>query len=375
MSAGHIRNEYGLSHGEFGAVYMLATLGSALTLPHLGRIVDRRNERHVVMIVIPALALASVAMSVSHHITTLVLAIFALRLFGQGMMVHTAMTAMGRWFRAERGRAVALANLGLQAGEATFPSLFVVVLVHVGWRDTWLIAALTLIAFALPLIAWLVRRPRTPRAREAPARHFSVRDWTRSEVIHDSVFWLSLAGIMAPSFIGTTVFFHQVYLVELRGWQAMTFAHAFTVMAITTVVFAIATGVLVDRFSATRLLPGLLLPLVAACFALAQLEAEWGAYLSMGLVGVSYGVSSTLFGALWPEVYGLKHLGAVRAVIVSALVLATALGPGITGALIDLGISLPTQLGAMGLYCLFASAVLLVVSRRIVARNAASAEA
>jgi len=40
----------------------------------------------------------------------LVIAIYLLRLAGQGMMSHTAMTAMGRWFVAERGRAVAVTS-------------------------------------------------------------------------------------------------------------------------------------------------------------------------------------------------------------------------------------------------------------------------
>ena len=40
LSAGNIRAEYNLSHGDFGLLYMLATLASALTLPWLGKIVD-----------------------------------------------------------------------------------------------------------------------------------------------------------------------------------------------------------------------------------------------------------------------------------------------------------------------------------------------
>src|SRR5688572_27946361 len=93
LSAGHVRAEYGLSHGGFGAVYMLATLASALTLPRLGPIVDRYSPRTVALLVIPMLAMAATLMALSHHLTLLVLAIYLLRLFGQGMMVHTAYTA------------------------------------------------------------------------------------------------------------------------------------------------------------------------------------------------------------------------------------------------------------------------------------------
>ena len=70
--------------------------------------------------------------------------------------------------------------------------------------------------------------------------------------------------------------------------------------------------------------------------------------LFMLLLGVSNGFTQTLLGALWPEVYGLANLGGIRAIIVSGMVLSTALGPGITGEFIDLGVPLPIINGGSG---------------------------
>ena len=92
----------------------------------------------------------------------------------------------------------------------------------------------------------------------------------------------------------------------------------------------------------------------------------------MALLGVSYGFSATLFGALWPEIYGVKHLGAVRSVIVAFMVFATAMGPGLTGFLIDLGVPYPAQIMAMGVYSLFAAGMLTMVSRKLAARTRAA---
>ncbi|MHA6645257.1 hypothetical protein [Mesorhizobium sp. A623] len=98
----------------------------------------------------------------------------------------------------------------------------------------------------------------------------------------------------------------------------------------------------VDRFGALRLLPFFLLPLAVASFAVGLITPIWGLYVFMLLVGVSNGFTSTHLGALWPEVYGVENLGGIRAITVSAMVLASAIGPGITGVLTDLGITLPT---------------------------------
>ena len=127
LSSGHIRVEYGLSHGQFGTIYMLATLASAATLTYLGQIVDKRSPRGVTFIIVPILAFACVLMAFSQHIVLLLLAIYLLRLFGQGMMSQNAFTAVGRWFVAQRGRATSLTAIGVNAGEASFPLLFVLV--------------------------------------------------------------------------------------------------------------------------------------------------------------------------------------------------------------------------------------------------------
>ena len=153
--------------------------------------------------------------------------------------------------------------------------------------------------------------------------------------------------MLAPGFIGITIFFHQVYLIELRGWTVEAFAGSYAFMALLTVCFALIGGVLIDRFSSLALLPTLLIPLGFACFLLAWVEQTWGIYAFMAFLGTSYGLSSTLFGAVWPKVYGTRHLGSIRAIVVALMVFATALGPGVTGFLIDYS----AKIMVMGLYC------------------------
>lgn len=370
LSAGEIRAEYGLSHGEFGTIYMLATLGSALTLPWLGRIVDIYPAAKVALIIMPALALGMVGMALSQHIVALVLVIYLLRLFGQGMMTQNALTATGRWFAANRGRAVSLVTLGHNTGEALMPFAFVALIAAIGWRNSWLVMAAVLVVLALPMIFSLVRVEREPASDPVNTSKPAVVDWTRAQVVRDPAFWALLTGVLAPPFIGTTIFFHQIYLVELRGWSLEAFAASFALMSVMTITFALISGALIDRFSALRLLPMFLLPLSLSCFVLGSFSQAWAPFVFMALMGVSYGFSSTLFGSVWPEVYGTKHLGAVRAVVVAIMVFATAAGPGLTGYLIDLGVSYPNQIITMGLYCVAISIVMVITSRHLIARLA-----
>jgi MFS family permease len=102
------QSAFDLSHGEIGRLYMFATLASALCLPFLGRLVDLIPAHKMIALVIPVLAGATLMAGYAPSVTVLVIAIFLLRLFGQGMMTHIALTATGRWFVVERGRAISL---------------------------------------------------------------------------------------------------------------------------------------------------------------------------------------------------------------------------------------------------------------------------
>ncbi|HCY55840.1 MAG TPA: MFS transporter, partial [Oceanicaulis sp.] len=191
------------------------------------------------------------------------------------------------------------------------------------------------------------------------------RQWTRGEVLRDPVFYLLLTGVLAPPFIGTTIFFHQGHFIGLRGYDPLVFASAFPLMAVTTIIFGFVCGALIDRFGTVRILPFFLVPLAIASLSAGLLTPVWGVYLFMFLVGVSYGFTATLLGALWPEVYGVTHLGGIRAIIVSAMVFSTALGPGLTGVLIDQGINLPDQLIFMAGWCVLASLCLWFAARTL----------
>ncbi|MEM1403388.1 MAG: MFS transporter [Pseudomonadota bacterium] len=371
-SIGEWRDAFNLSHGEIGRLYMLATLASALSLPFIGRLVDVFPVHRVIAVVAPTLAGATLLAAYAPSVIVLVFAIYLLRLFGQGMMTHIALTATGKWFDAQRGRAVSLVVLGHQGGEATLPILFASVSIAFGYQAGWISGAVALLTIGLPLTWLAYRQPRTPETSFAAAEEASAmeaRQWRRGEVLRDPIFWILLVGVLAPPFVGTTIFYHQDYFTELRGWPPQFYALSLSVAALTTVIFTLLSGALVDRFRSAALLPFFLLPLGAACWVLSVDGAPQLLYLVMFLLGVAYGLSSTLFGALWPELYGVQHLGAIRSVTVSAMVFATAAGPGITGTFIDRGVSVPAQMVWIGAYCFAAAAAMTAVSFMIMRRR------
>jgi len=74
---------FGLTHGEFGRIYMFATLASALCLPLVGRLVDVVQAHRMIALVVPVLTGAALLAGYASSVPILVVAVFLLRLFGQ----------------------------------------------------------------------------------------------------------------------------------------------------------------------------------------------------------------------------------------------------------------------------------------------------
>lgn len=358
--AGQLKAELAISNGEFGSLYTIGTLASAGMLALAGKLADAISIRWLGAGVIAGLAVTCLAMARVQTPLMLAFVLFGLRFFGQGMSTHTAMTAMGRWFNRKRGRAISIAGLGLPASEALLPPLAVATIAFLGWRETWMLASIMLLLIAAPAFALLLKHERHPTlgpTSSADVDPVDVRhQWTRVEVLRHPLFYALMPGMLAPPFVVTAVFFNQVTLVEIKDWQLGWFAATFPLLAGAHVLAALATGWLVDRFGARRLLSAFLVPLGLATLALAFARSPYVLIFVMMLIGAALGCVSATTGALWPELYGTNHLGAIRSMTTAAVVLSTALAPGLVGVLLDNGLPFETQLLAMALYCLLCAA-------------------
>lgn len=351
--AGAIRAEYGLSNGDWGDAYTFGTLASAATMMAFGSIADRMGAGRLAAIVMAALAVFCLGMALTPAAWALPFLIWGLRFFGQGMLTQTPAVAVARWFRANRGRAISIVFLGVSIGQACFPYLFVTIMAATDWRTAWALAAIVPLLAAAATLA-LLRRERTPQgqARQTEAPGMLGRHWTRGQALRHWLFWATFPGFLAQPIFSTALAFHQVHLTEIKDWSHAGFAALFSVMTAANVAGILATGWAIDRIGAIRVVPLMLAPTAAGYLLLATAESLGGAAWGMALVGLSTGMIGAVNGAYWPEVYGTRSLGAIRALATSVMVFATALGPGVTGRLIDAGVDFRDQLAGMGLLSL-----------------------
>ncbi len=363
-----LRDEIGLTHSGFGALYMAATLTSAVLLVQFGRLVDHYPPERLMILIGAGLTLACVGMATMSSAALLFFVILGLRFFGQGLMSHTSQTLTARWFVATRGRALAISGLGYPIGAALFPLIAVGLSGVIGWRNVWLIAAAAAALIFTPLLISLLARPRQPKGSTpidavAGATGLQGKHWTRGEVVRSALFWMLVPAVMAPAFAQTIVFFLPDVIAEAKGQSLTAITALYPVHSLATVIASFSFGALVDRFSARAVSPYLTLAMMAGFCFLALSGSVAGLAVAMALLGITTGAFAAAHSALWAEMFGTAHIGAIKALAMAALVLGSAIGPGVAGALLDAGVSIEALCWGLAAYSAAASLFFVFVRR------------
>lgn len=335
-----IKATFNLTNTSFGGLYSAMTLLSALVMLMTGRYIDKWRLSRFTIFVFFGFATGCLLIGFANHIVVLAASLFLLRHFGQGLSSHTASTATARAFPHQRGRAVAIIQLGYATTEAVFPLLLVVALGYVSWQGSWLLTAALLLFVILPYQLFLTRYE-PPLDAEAMLAADGSKAAGRRDVLRDKRFYLLLPLYTSAPFLLTGMFFHQLALAEAYQWSLLSLASGFTLYAGAKIVTSLLAGWLIDRFSAIRLFPFICLPLMAAFGVLivpALGQAGGGLYLYMALIGINLGFTGPMSGALWPDLFGAQNLGAIRSMVMSIVIISTAAAPVFFGALIDAGI-------------------------------------
>ena len=117
------------------------------------------------------------------------------------------------------------------------------------------------------------------------------------------------------------------------------------------------TGPLVDKLSATKLFPFYQIPLTAGFLLLALGEGSWVPAVSFALFGFSVGSGGPIKSAIWAELYGVCHLGAIKSMFATFMILSTAASPALFGWILDSSQSAYGLLTSLCLSSLCASAL------------------
>ena len=336
----------GTGPAEIGALYLAATLASAATLILVGHWIDHVRLVHFSAAVVLGLAFACFVTALVSGPLTLFVALYLLRLTGQGLMIHVEATATARTFDAERGQALGITALGLPLALVVFPPLVIASIAAIGWRATYVWMGAVAVLAILPVTQWLLRTfKRAPPGMAKPDGEghkliAGLAGLMRSRYVLTTL----LPALAIWSFHGTAIMFHIATIAAGKGWTAGVVAASYPVMAVASVAGLLLSGQLIDRITARRLFPFVILPMLAGIALMAASDALWALPLAFGLMGLGFGLTTTTMNAVWAELFGVASLGAIRSAAFMFFVFVSGLSPFVFGLTLDIGLSVSATL-------------------------------
>ncbi len=343
----HFIHDLGLSRSLVSTLYTIGTLTGSFALPFVGRQIDKRGPRIMVLIISIAFGLACIYMGFVQNGFMLGAGFVAIRMLGQGSLSVVSQNVINQWWVQRRGMIMGISGLAFALlGLGLFPNLINWLIPLYGWRTTYMILGALLLLFMAPLGGFFFRgRPeryglqpdgingkdelmKVEKAAVSPTIEV---DWTAREAVRTVAFWNISLGIAAVAMLSTGLFFHMISIFDDNQLSATVAASVYVPIAVTTALVTLGGGVLIDRI-APRYLLAIGLFLQAICLLLVQyLSGVEIAFLYGIILGATSGLIRIVGSVVWADYFGRRHLGSIAGLTTPIGVAGSAFGPLLFG--------------------------------------------
>ena len=348
---GPISEDTGWARSAIALAFSVRLFAASITTPLLGALLDRHGARWIATGAGVAVLFALGALALVPELPVLYVAFAIVGAVGLGAPGGAVLTQVppAKWFVAKRGRALAIASVGLPAGAVLMIPVTTLLLDHVGWQTAYGLFGVGIALVIVPLNLGLMRRapedhgllpdgaePAASPGASARAAYPPEVNWTVREALRTRAFWVAALAFVLSGFALSATVVHRVAFWEDTGLSPAVLAAGIAADPLTVVVASLSWGWAAERLSA-RVLGvvaggGLALSMVPMMLTSGQAFTIFAYSLPWGMAA---GAWITLNNVLWPDYFGRASLGAIRGLVVPASLAAAALGPVVYGLVLD----------------------------------------
>jgi MFS family permease len=330
-----ITEELGVSRGAFSLIRTAEIGIAALLVPLLGPMVDRYGGRWLLVTGVLMESTGLLLSSLVQSFWQFVVVRCALVIAGEALLGSLVINVtIAQWFVRQRGRAMAIANLGTGVAKLAIPLCAAWLFVLVGWRGTWAVLGIVApLLVVVPALVFVRRRPEdvgltpdgdasgtakfsgsgvSPEGNKTPAAEEA--NWTRSEVLTLPAFWLLVLtfGIASIGIAGLNL--HIFSFISDIGHSPLVGATVMSTIALTQLGTTLIWGMLADRFD-IRKVSCVQFAIQGTGLVLAVATGELSlVYVGFFLYGIGLAGSFIIREVIWANFFGRASLGTVRGV-------------------------------------------------------------
>ncbi|MCO1603081.1 MFS transporter [Desulfosporosinus nitroreducens] len=269
-----------------------------------------------------------------------------LRLFGQGSMSLIPSTLVPQWFVQKRGRAFSIMALGGFASSSFIPLFNVWMIQTWDLRVTWWVWGGLLILLFTPLTYYFtVNKPEevglypdgdSPKIIKSPDSISTNKakdivdteiNLTLAEAKKTRTFWFILLAAAVPALVNTGLTFHLISILGERGISPLNSAFILTLMALVGFPVSFLAGFILERVKTNYALAFVFLGEIMVLLTLQFVDSQLSVIVFGLMWGFFVGFEQITLNLIWPNYYGRRDLGSIRAIASSVMIIGAALGP------------------------------------------------
>ncbi len=247
------------------------------------------------------------------------------------------------WFYEKKGLAMGLAFAGSGVGTAALSPILTTLIANYGWRTTYVIAGVLIIAISLPLILFFTKKSPAEKGMialgkdqvEIKQESKDQSGVTLADAKKSGVFWLFIFGVVCFALVAGGVQMHiPAYLMDI-GHPALFAGTIFGLLSLSNTVGKLILGAIFDKFRTTG---GILF--VGSCMTIAMVsllmaEAKILAFVFAIAYGFSIVIATIGPPFMTDDLFGQKDFGAIFGFIQIFFVATSSFGVIVSGFIYD----------------------------------------
>ena len=316
-----VSEEFNLSRADTNTAAILLNFGGALFAPFVGRFLDRVPVRRVVAVGAVLLGGSLVGLGLSHSLWVSAAIIFVpLAIASHSAGMSSASVLVARWFSVHRGRAMAIAIMGMSLGGIVVAPAIGQLIEGAGWRTTLIIVGVALSAIILAMLPVIRERPGPddhevavrdpqPEAQRAAQPTAPATPKKPQEILSNSQFWLVALSTAIVLGVSHAIMITIVPLGRAANLDASQSASLIAVLSVGGIVGKLGVAWMGDRLNKALLLAGLFV-LCALVNAALSISSTYEALLvCVVAMGVVVGAATPVFYSLLASIFGAASFG------------------------------------------------------------------
>jgi cyanate permease len=260
--------------------------------------------------------------------------------------------AVSNWFIRLRGRALAIAAMGLSLAAMVLPPVAARMIDSFGWRAAWAILGVSIWVIVMPL-AWLAMRRRPedyglepdggrvePRAGDRLGQQRDAADdvqWSRRQAMRTSALWMLILTFGLASMGFGAMLLHLIPFLTDSGYSRAEAAAAFSMVGVSGFISKPIWGVVADRVASRFAAAAEFIILGVGILVITLASTLPLMYAGILILGIGVGGILTLQETVWADYFGRRTLATVRSVGRPFTIIFSAGGPVFAGLVYDLG--------------------------------------